>query len=260
MAERCDAVTRKRRRAAVGTALMATGPSVVVGVVPWLLTRWRVRRPVPGGTPARVVGVVLIASGVAVIAHSYVRFVTEGLGTPAPVAPPERLVVGGIYRYVRNPIYLAMGLAVVGQALLLGRPKLLLYPAIAAGPVATFVRLHEEPVLARRFGAEYEEYRRNVPRWLPRVRPWCRDDHVLPAGGVRGIRPPLGPLELRRLLLALRVGRQCKHSGWAVDGLPALRLAARSQFMSARSNIAPHPQASTARPGGDGTTDAIAGR
>ena len=165
-----DPLVRKRRRAALGTAAFAVAPMVAAGVVPWLFTRWRVRRPVPGGTPARVVGAVLAAGGTAVVAHSYVRFVTEGLGTPAPIAPPERLVVGGIYRYVRNPIYVALGASVVGQALLLGRPKLLLYPAVAAGPVVAFVRLYEEPALVRRFGAEYEEYRGNVPAWLPRMR------------------------------------------------------------------------------------------
>jgi protein-S-isoprenylcysteine O-methyltransferase Ste14 len=119
-----------------------------------------------------VIGAVLAAGGATVVAHSYIRFATEGMGTPAPIAPPENLVVGGIYRYVRNPIYVAMGVALVGQALLLGRPKLLLYPAVAAGPVVAFVRLHEEPVLACRFGAEYEEYCRNVPAWVPRLRRW----------------------------------------------------------------------------------------
>jgi protein-S-isoprenylcysteine O-methyltransferase Ste14 len=114
----------------------------------------------------------MVGSGVVVLASSYVRFVTEGVGTPAPIAPPENLVVGGFYRHVRNPMYVAMGTAVAGQALLFGQPKLLLYPAIAAVPVAAFVRLYEEPTLARRFGADYEEYRRNVPGWLPRIRPW----------------------------------------------------------------------------------------
>ncbi|WP_051232249.1 methyltransferase family protein [Pseudonocardia asaccharolytica] len=151
---------------------MAVGPSVFAGVIPWLLTRWRVRRPVPGGTPARALGALLVGGGAVVLASSFVRFVTEGVGTPAPMAPPEKLVVGGIYRHVRHPMYVAMGAAVAGQALLLGRPRLLLYPVIAAVPVATFVRLHEEPVLVRRFGAQYEEYRRNVPGWLPRLRPW----------------------------------------------------------------------------------------
>jgi protein-S-isoprenylcysteine O-methyltransferase Ste14 len=151
---------------------MAVGPSTLVGVVPWLLTRWEVRHPVPGGMPARVLGALLVGSGAVVLTHCFVRFVTEGVGTPAPIAPPQNLVVGGLYRHVRNPMYLAMAAAVAGQALLLGQPKLLLYPVIAAVPVASFVRLYEEPTLTRRFAAAYEEYRRNVPAWLPRLRPW----------------------------------------------------------------------------------------
>jgi protein-S-isoprenylcysteine O-methyltransferase Ste14 len=127
---------------------------------------------VPGGRPIRALGALLLGSGGLMISHSFVRFVTEGVGTPAPFAPPEHLVVGGIYRHVRNPMYLAMGLAVAGQALLLGQPKLLLYPAIAAVPVNAFVRRREEPTLALRFGADYELYRSNVPAWLPRLRPW----------------------------------------------------------------------------------------
>jgi protein-S-isoprenylcysteine O-methyltransferase Ste14 len=69
-------------------------------------------------------------------------------------------------------MYLAMAAAVAGRACVLGQPKLLLYPVIAALPVASFVRFYEEPTLARRFGADYEEYRGNVPAWLPRLRPW----------------------------------------------------------------------------------------
>jgi protein-S-isoprenylcysteine O-methyltransferase Ste14 len=179
------ALAARKRRAAVGTVLMAAGPATVAGVVPWLLTRWRVRDPVPGGIPARVVGAFLVGSGVVVLTQSFVRFVTEGLGTPAPVAPPQNLVVGGLYRHVRNPMYLAMAVAVAGQALVLGRPKLLLYPAIAAAPIASFVRLHEEPVLARRFGMAYEEYRATVPAWLPRLRPW----QPAATPGIIGCRP-----------------------------------------------------------------------
>ena len=96
------------------------------------------------------------------------RFVVEGLGTPAPVAPTERLVVGGLYRSVRNPMYLAVFAAIVGQALVLGRVVLLAYAALVLAVTAAFVRLYEEPTLARRYGEEYERYRREVPGWLPR--------------------------------------------------------------------------------------------
>jgi protein-S-isoprenylcysteine O-methyltransferase Ste14 len=104
--------------------------------------------------------------------HAFVGFVVEGVGTPAPVAPTRHLVVGGLYRYVRNPMYLAVLAAIVGQALVLGRPVLLLYAAAVGAAVLAFVRWYEEPTLARRFGAEYEAYRRAVPGWRPRLRPW----------------------------------------------------------------------------------------
>src|SRR5262249_6516348 len=117
-------------------------------------------------------GAVMIAAGVAFLLQAFARFVVEGLGTPAPVAPPEQLVVGGIYRYVRNPMYLAVGSAIVGQALLFGQPALLFYAAAFGLTVFGFVRLHEEPTLEAKFGSSYEDYRRAVPGWLPRVHPW----------------------------------------------------------------------------------------
>ena len=82
------------------------------------------------------------------------RYVVEGFGTPAPVAAPERLVVGGVYRYVRNPMCVAVLATITGQALLLGRLGLLLHAGFAWLVVAGFVRWYEEPTLARRFGAD----------------------------------------------------------------------------------------------------------
>jgi protein-S-isoprenylcysteine O-methyltransferase Ste14 len=98
--------------------------------------------------------------------------VLEGLGTPAPVASPERLVVGGLYRYVRNPMYLAVLLTIVGEALVLLQPVLLVYAAVVGVAMASFVYGYEEPTLSARFGAEYDAYRRAVPAWWPRLRPW----------------------------------------------------------------------------------------
>jgi protein-S-isoprenylcysteine O-methyltransferase Ste14 len=147
-------------------------PGVVAGLIPWWLTGWRVRESVPGGVVAQVVGIALIVAGAAVLLQAFGRFVVEGLGTPAPVAPTERLVVGGLYRYVRNPMYIAVGTAIVGQALVLGRPVLLLEAAVFLAATVAFVRWYEEPTLSRRFGAGYEAYRRAVPGWWPRRRPW----------------------------------------------------------------------------------------
>ena len=159
-----------RARAAVGTAVfLVLAPGVVAGLVPWLLTGWAANDWWP---PVRLLGVLMIAGGVAVLLSAFARFVVEGLGTPAPVAPTERLVVGGAYRYVRNPMYLAVAGVIVGQALLLGQPGLLLYAAAFWLVVAAFVHGYEEPLLTRRFGAEYEAYRRAVPAWRPRLTPW----------------------------------------------------------------------------------------
>jgi protein-S-isoprenylcysteine O-methyltransferase Ste14 len=163
----------RMRTAAVGSAVFfLVAPAVVSGLIPWLLTGWRVREPVPYPAPVRLFGTVLLIAGLIVVIQAFVRFVVEGLGTPAPVAAPDRLVVGGPYRYVRNPMYVAVLAIIVGQALILGQPGLLLYAAALWLVVATFVRFYEEPTLARRFGAQYDAYRRAVPAWRPRLRPW----------------------------------------------------------------------------------------
>ena len=141
-------------------------------MVPWLVTGWQLEEPLPHWLPLRIVGLILLAAGVVALLHSFARFVLEGIGTPAPVAPTENLVVGGLYRYVRNPMYLAVAATIVGQALLLGQPILLLYAVAFFVVVGAFVRSYEEPALRRQFGAEYEEYRRAVPAWWPRRTPW----------------------------------------------------------------------------------------
>lgn len=167
-----------RRNAAVaGSAIFfLAAPGAVAGLIPWCLTRWRVA---PFWAPLRVLGGVLLAVGAAAVIHAFARFALEGSGTPAPVAPTERLVTGGLYRRVRNPMYLGVLAAVVGQALLLGQPVLLPYAAAAWATMAFFVHWVEEPALRRRYGSEYEEYLRAVPAWLPRRRPWTPD----PASG-----------------------------------------------------------------------------
>jgi protein-S-isoprenylcysteine O-methyltransferase Ste14 len=163
----------RRPTAAAGSALFfVVAPCVVAGLVPWLLTRWRTESWPPA---VRVAGALLLAAGAVAIVQSFVRFVVEGGGTPAPVGPTERLVVGGLYRYVRNPIYIALVLVIVGQALLLGRFVLLVYAVAVWAACALFVLAYEEPTLRRQFGRAYEEYRRAVPAWLPRLRPWRPD-------------------------------------------------------------------------------------
>ena len=130
------------------------------------------REPAPYWAPMRVLGVILLVAGLIVLIQAFVRFVVEGFGTPMPVAAPDRLVVGGLYRYVRNPMYVAILATIIGQALLLGRLALLLYAVVVWLIAAAFVCFYEEPTLTRRFGADYEAYRRAVPAWWPRLRPW----------------------------------------------------------------------------------------
>src|SRR4051794_15464221 len=154
--------------AALGSAaFFVVAPCVVAGLVPWLITDWDA-----GHTwlPLQVAGAALVLAGVAALVYSFARFVTEGRGTPAPVAPTEQLVVGGLYRYVRNPMYVALLAAILGQALLFACWGLLAYAAGVFAAVYSFVRLYEEPELARTYGEEYAEYRRAVPGWLPSVR------------------------------------------------------------------------------------------
>ena len=138
---------------------------MVAGFIPWALTGWDSTDP-----PAVLVvaGALLIAAGAAALLHAFARFVIEGIGTPAPVAPTEHLVVGGAYRYVRNPMYLAVGSVIAGQALLLGQVVLLVWLVVFAIAVAAFVLLYEEPTLRETYGEEYDRYVATVPRWLPR--------------------------------------------------------------------------------------------
>ncbi|MDX8457772.1 methyltransferase family protein [Mesorhizobium humile] len=158
--------------AIAGSALfLVVAPGVVAGLAPWLLTD-HYRNPLsvlPGFVPG---GSLLVVGAVAVLLHAFGRFALEGLGTPAPVAPTEKLVVGGIYRHVRNPMYVAVLTIILGQALIFSSWAVLVYGLIAAAAMVSFVKIYEEPTLASRYGEEYEVYRRAVPGWLPRITPW----------------------------------------------------------------------------------------
>lgn len=157
-----------RLRAALGSILfLVVAPGFAVGLVPYWLTSWESSDPPPALV---VAGALLVAVGSIVLLHAFARFVLEGIGTPAPIAPTEHLVIGGAYRYVRNPMYLAVGSVILGQTLVLGQTVLLAWLAVFALMVAAFVRLYEEPTLTARYGAEYARYCETVPRWLPRLR------------------------------------------------------------------------------------------
>ena len=147
-------------------------PLQVAGTVPWILSRWRMRPPLLGWAGFRAVGVVLIAAGAPVLLAAIVRFVREGRGVPTPILAARHLVVTGLYRYVRNPMYVAVVSVIVGQGLLLGSGAVLRYALVVALGFHLFVLLHEEPSLRSRFGGEYEAYCRAVRRWRPRLTPW----------------------------------------------------------------------------------------
>ncbi len=163
----------RKSTAVVGSVLFfLIAPASVAGVIPWWLTRWQVAHPLPYGRAAQMVGAILGVLGAGVLVHAFTRFVIEGEGTPAPVAPTAHLVIGGLYRHVRNPMYLALLLVIVGQAILLGQSSLLIHAAVLGVAFVSFVRVYEEPTLQSRFGTQYEADRRAVPGWWPRLRPW----------------------------------------------------------------------------------------
>ena len=109
--------------------------------------------------------------GIAILLWSFWNFLYEVRGTPAPIDPPKELVATGFYRYVRNPMYVGILAAILGHFLWFGYWNLLIYEAVVFLAFHTFVTIYEEPTLKIKFGAAYEDYLRNVPRWIPRLRP-----------------------------------------------------------------------------------------
>src|SRR5262250_3170800 len=151
---------------------LVVAPGSLAVWVPWTLCRWRFAPPVLGLFSLRILGALLIAAGLPVLLDSFVRFALQGLGTPAPIAPPRNLVVTGLYRYVRNPIYVALVAIILGQAVLMGDWRLIVYGALWWLVFHVAVVAYEEPTLEQTFGKEYEAFRAAVPRWIPRMTPW----------------------------------------------------------------------------------------
>ncbi len=142
-------------------------PGSVVVLLPYLISHWTVADPFLGLGFVRWIGALLVLLGLPVFLDLLVRFVRDGRGTPAPVAEPERLVVTGSFRGVRNPGYVAVLAMIAGQALFFGSTALLGYATAVALVFHLFVVFYEEPHLRRKFGGDYEDYCRRVPRWLP---------------------------------------------------------------------------------------------
>ena len=159
--------------AVLGSALFfVVAPLVLAGFIPRWVTQWEFRPALFGVDLTRIAGGVLIIVGVPGLLDSFARFALEGLGTPAPIAPPQKLVVTGLYRYVRNPIYIAVVAVILGQALLFGDQRLLWYGALLWLFFHVVVVMFEEPALKQSFDTEYERFRTHVPRWIPRLTPW----------------------------------------------------------------------------------------
>ena len=118
----------------------------------------------------KLAGWVPIALGMAVLVWCWVGFAAEGRGTPAPYDPPRQLVTGRLYQWVRNPMYIGLVIVLLGESVAFQSLALLVYAGVVWLGCHLFVVLYEEPALYRRFGATYDAYRRQVPRWLPRLR------------------------------------------------------------------------------------------
>ncbi|MFN2446627.1 MAG: isoprenylcysteine carboxylmethyltransferase family protein [Vicinamibacterales bacterium] len=144
-------------------------PGLVAGYVPWRFFGLGTVR-LDLFHPVQLVGVLSIALGTALLVMCIWEFARSGRGTLAPVDAPKRLVVQGLYRYVRNPMYVSVTMILLGELLLTRSSRLLLYWIIWFAVVNLFVMGYEEPTLRRRFGESYESYTQQVGRWLPRLR------------------------------------------------------------------------------------------
>ena len=141
-------------------------PGSIAVLIP-LLIKWD--RPVANG-PMLWLGAGLLALATLLYLRSVWDFAVSGGGTPAPIDAPKRLVTNGVYRYSRNPIYVAVLIAIAGWASLFQAPVLLAYGVVLFALYSFFVQRHEEPHLTREFGDEYATYAATTPRWLPHPR------------------------------------------------------------------------------------------
>jgi len=165
-------MTRKML-AGLGSALfLIIAPGIVAGFIPWWISKWNIQAPFLGFAPLPALGALLLVVSVLVLLESFARFALQGVGTPAPVFPTRYLVVKGLYRYVRNPMYLAVVSIIFAQAMILGSVSLLAYGLLVWLAFHLFVLAYEEPTLRKTFGTEYGAFCANVPRWAPRLSPW----------------------------------------------------------------------------------------
>jgi len=171
--QRVSGTAMQRTIAVLGAAVFfVVPPCTLAGLIPWSITGWQLQPPFFGLELTRGLGAIMILAGVPGLVDVFARFALQGLGTPAPIAPTRHLVVTGFYRYVRNPIYVTVVPIILGQAVLMGDWRLIVYGALLWLSFHVFVVACEEPTLEETFGREYEALRAAVPRWIPRVTPW----------------------------------------------------------------------------------------
>lgn len=146
------------------------GPAFALVYIPFWITRFRV----PAGEPAWqiFVAAALIAAGVVPAFESMRRFVVVGRGTLVPAVPTEHLVVTGMYRFVRNPMYVGILIALTGEAMFFRSRGVAILATSMWLAAHLFVCFYEEPTLSKRYGEAYLRFRHNVPRWFPRLTPW----------------------------------------------------------------------------------------
>jgi protein-S-isoprenylcysteine O-methyltransferase Ste14 len=163
----------QRTSAVIGSAVFfVVAPCTLAGLVPWSITAWQLQPPFLGVELTRGLGAIMIVAGVLGLIDAFARFALQGLGTPAPIAPARNLVVTGLYRHVRNPIFVAVIAIILGQSVLVGDWRLIVYGALLWVAFHVQVVAYEEPTLEQAFGSEYVAFRAAVPRWIPRLTPW----------------------------------------------------------------------------------------
>jgi protein-S-isoprenylcysteine O-methyltransferase Ste14 len=143
-------------------------PGLFAGYLPWRFFGLAEVQLDPEN-PAHLIGLVCMALGIILLGWCIWEFARSGKGTLSPVDPPRKLVIRGLYRFVRNPMYLSVTLIVLGEFLLTWSLPLLVYWAVWFAAVNLFVIGYEEPALRQQFGAEYDRYKEQVGRWIPRV-------------------------------------------------------------------------------------------
>ena len=161
------------RRTSIVVSFLFTvfgGPGFVLVYLPWWMTHFQIPKEEPAWQ--EVIAGAMIAAGLIPLSASIFRFIAVGRGTLVPAVPTERLVVSGLYRYVRNPMYLGALTTVAGETVLFATRQMVNYLIVVFILMHLFVILYEEPTLAHRYLEDYPRYKRNVPRWLPRLTPW----------------------------------------------------------------------------------------